>query len=84
MFLGENVIAQVWSFSNEMREVPYLIKIIKHHIAGHKWACNCPSFMYRKITCKHIRALRESAKIRFLSIDKRFNLSDLGTDVLLR
>lgn len=86
MFFGENVIAQAWSFSNDMKDIPYLIKRTGKPKAlggtGYKWSCTCPSSRFRKSTCKHILTLRESASLGFLPLDKRFNVSDLGKEIL--
>lgn len=76
---GPLVVAQCWSFSNEDQQVPYLIKL--ESADRKRLLCNCPAFSYRK-TCKHVKALRESAKSGGLPFDKRFNLSDIGMSVL--
>jgi len=86
MFLGESVVAQAWSFSNDIQEIPYLIKRTGRPKTlggtGYKWTCSCPASTFRRGTCKHILALRESARIGFLPLDKRFNVSDFGKEAL--
>lgn len=88
MYLGENVVAQVWSFKNDMQEIPYLIMRVGSHKkqggSGYKWSCSCPSFSYygRGVTCKHLITLKAKAKDGTLLNDNHFIISDFGMEVL--
>lgn len=83
----QTTIAHVWSFSNDMQEVPYIIsREGLNKSQGGKgviWKCTCPSFTKRgSKTCKHLILLREQAKSGAILADKRFNLTELGLKVL--
>ena len=83
----ETTIAHVWSFSNDMQDIPYIISRYGSPKfkggSGYAWKCSCPSFTKRGgKTCKHLVLLREQAKSGVILADKRFNLTPLGIQVL--
>lgn len=84
LFLGNDIVAQVWSFSNSMKDIPYLIKKESNYKTqkGWKLKCNCPASTYRGASaCKHIIAFNLSIKSDIILADDRFNLSDLGKEL---
>jgi hypothetical protein len=87
MYLGENVVAQVWSFKNDWQEVPYRIMRVGSHKkqggGSYKWTCSCPAFSYRGrgVTCKHLISLKEKAKDGTLLYDNHFILSGFGKEI---
>lgn len=82
MFLGENVIANVFSFSNKFQDIPYIISATRNKY-NLKIRCNCPSFTRRKIVeCKHITELKKSSENNTINNDDRFVISDFGKIIL--
>lgn len=86
MFYGDNVVARAWSFSDDMAEIPYLIKRFgrpkKSGGTGYKWGCSCPYFTNRHRTCKHITELHKAVTNKTILLDKRYQISDLGMEIL--
>jgi len=83
----EEQIAIVWSFKNDLAEIPY--KIIskgstkKDGGKGIIWSCSCPHFVNRgKRTCKHLTTLKEKAKDGTILSDDRYQLTDIGKAIL--
>lgn len=76
MWAGDNVLALVWSFSNEMQDIPYRIELV-----AKRYSCTCPAFTHRKY-CKHLGAWREGAKDGSILKDDRFNVTDYGKQVI--
>ncbi len=84
---ADNTVALVWSFSNSMKDIPYVISRFgtpkSKGGSGTYWKCNCPSFVNRGgKTCKHLTSLREVAKSGNLLKDDRFNVTEFGIKVL--
>lgn len=81
MFFGQNVLAQVWSFSNGNSDIPYLLS----YISG-KYKCGCPSHAKwrRNVDCKHISEFKRAIVNNTIINDQRFTLSDFGEDFIKR
>lgn len=75
-FYGANVLALVWSFSNEYKDIPYRISLISK-----KYSCNCPAFVHRR-NCKHLITFREGMSSGTILNDKRYNVSDIGKEII--
>lgn len=91
MHLADSVdpetVALVWSFSNKMSDIPYVISRVGSPKAqggkGVTWKCTCPSFTRRgSKTCKHLMTLMEEAKSGAILADERFTLTEFGIQVL--
>lgn len=82
MFLGDDVIAQVFSFVDRTN-IPYLIKRRgkprSQGGTGYKLSCNCPS---RQDPCKHIRVMKDLARAGHLLTNDHYVVSDLGREHL--
>jgi hypothetical protein len=82
-----NVVALVWSLTNQWKEMPYTIsrngKNKKDGGSGVEWKCTCPSFIHRgQKTCKHLSLLKSGAKDGSILFDNRFNITDFGLEIL--
>lgn len=80
MNFGPNILAQVWSFSNEDNNIPYLISY-EQGKRSIKMQCNCPAYSYRK-KCKHILGLKQGLEDGSILQNEKYNLSDIGMSVL--
>lgn len=78
MWAGDNVLALVWSFTNDLQDIPYRIEY-----SAKKYSCTCPAFTHRR-NCKHLTAFRDGMKANTLHNDSRFNLTDNGKDFLVK
>lgn len=82
MFMGDCVVCQAWSHTDDSQEIPYLIRRLGKPASqggtGYKWYCNCPS---RQNPCKHISVLKAAAKNGTILFDKRYTLSDFGREI---
>lgn len=79
-------VAYVWSFSNKMSDIPYIVSRTGSPKSmggkGINWKCSCPAFTNRRLkTCKHILALAQAAKDGTLLSDNRFNITDFGLKI---
>lgn len=80
MDFGPKILAQVWSFSNQDKDIPYLISY-EQGKRSIKMMCNCPAYSFRK-KCKHIIGLKQGVETHTILLDKRYILSDIGMEVL--
>lgn len=81
------VIAIVWSLTNEFKDLPCSIsrlgKSKKEGGNGVQWKCTWTSFIHRGgKTCKHLVMLRDGAKSGTILADSRFQLTEMGLKIL--
>ena len=76
MWAGDNVLALVWSFTDELQQIPYRIE---YH--SKKYSCTCPAFTHRR-NCKHLITFREGMRSGAIHTDSRYNLTDYGKEVI--
>jgi hypothetical protein len=76
MWAGDNVLALVWSFTDELQSIPYRIEL-----NAKKYSCTCPAFTHRR-NCKHLTTFREGMRSGSIHTDNRYNLTDYGKEVL--
>lgn len=80
---GDNVVALVWSFIDQMKDDPYRICCYQATDGKKSWTCSCASFIYGgSRTCKHLIGLRKEAREGSLLADNRYKVSDFGMKVL--
>jgi hypothetical protein len=79
--IGNPIIAFVWSFRDQLAEIPYRIE----QTAGTRprKTCTCPAFSYSGgSTCKHLQALKKGIKDGTILTNDKFQLTAYGKESL--
>ena len=82
-----DMVAQVWSFSNQHNDIPYYICRVKYsnkdESSRFRYTCSCPSFVNRGgKTSKHLQEMTKCVKDKSIINDRRFILTEFGIKIL--
>ena len=78
---NDKTIAYVWSFKNDMADIPYRIELRPG--AQPRKVCNCPAFSFSGgRTCKHIRVLKEKINDGTIFTDEHYQITEYGKKLL--